>query len=153
MKPSIKDPPNHNIGLPQGFIKFGTLAHQILVMIHKDRSGWTSFTKVVEAHIYEASVEHVATILQRLAKYEYIYDWGRYGVREGVSTRPQTKWGLTPRIYKRKYQRLSGSERCARYRDKNRGKVDPVRSVFDIGARAWPCNQKSKRSGTENLGS
>lgn len=153
MKPIMNDVPNP--GLPQGFVKFGTLAHKILVMIHQDkRRKWTSYTRIVQALMDEGvNSDHVAATLQRLARWDYIFPRGKYGVREGLSKKPQTKWALTPGEDP-PYKIITSAEGSKRWRDRLDPYFKRAPSIFHVGSRRiWHSKTSSRSTSTQSRGS
>ena len=70
---------NGHVGLKDGFIRFGTLAHQILLYVHQ--SGPTLHADFVEAMPGEVSL---SANLGRLVKHGFLYRAGRQAYRSGV---------------------------------------------------------------------
>mgnify|MGYP001034247610 CR=1 FL=1 len=66
-----------NPGLPTGFVRFGTLAHKILLVAHRD--GETSWVRLLQE--FPDKSEALSTNLRRLEEHGFLHLTGR--VREG----------------------------------------------------------------------
>jgi hypothetical protein len=120
------------IGLPQGFVRFGTLAHRVLVAIHEYGPMTVTSLKI---ELPDVDIRALSTILGRLEVARFVFDIGRVGQYES-GERTQTKYDLQQNINRRPYKCVTHAQRSARYREKNRRRVASVfdfRSTISIG--------------------
>lgn len=113
-----------NPGLKMGFVKFGTVAHRILVTIHE--FGPQSNADLVE-HL-EVCAPAIASNIQRLRENKYIF---RVDRRREYLRRSYSVFGLTPvprQSIDYRCKRLTGNERSAAYRAR---KKKVVTSIFN----------------------
>lgn len=89
---------NHKAGLKDGFARFGTLAHRILLHIHE--SGPTLHADLVEAMREESGV---SVNLGRLVRHGFLHRAGRMAFRSGVRSgylfalkKPHSRVSLEP---------------------------------------------------------
>ena len=106
-----------NFGLPNGFVRFGTVAHLILVYLHEyGDAGSSALAEDLDLNRAETSAN-----LGRLAKYEFIFPVGRSQSEEGV--RSYTVFSLYQRKLTRSaLKRKTGAERSRTYRARLREK-------------------------------
>lgn len=95
-------------GLPQGYVRFGSLAHQVLLALaeHGDQR------QVDLVELLEAYPRYVGMALSRLSKFGFIY--ARRKVR-ATGERTQKLWTLEP-VEMASWRRLSVRERTRSYR-------------------------------------
>jgi hypothetical protein len=117
---------NNNPGLPQGFLRFGTAFHKVLLCVHgAGRDGITINGLRVELPEVEAR-HHLSTTISRLVKYGYIFQ------RDKVSaTREKAQWVYTTHKPRNEiaYQRMTNAEKMKACRARKKMRVP---SVFDF---------------------
>jgi len=117
-----------NPGLPQGFVKFGTLAHRVLKLIHE--LGNLRHMDIAD-ELPEFEEGHIAAVLQRLRAGKYIFKQDR-ALKYNTGERTQWIYGLQPSKSDHHYTRISTpAERTARYREKLRARK--TSSIFSVG--------------------
>lgn len=124
-----------NVGLPQGFVKFGSAAHRILFYLHD--SGEGTQTNLIEELNLPSYV--VSNCLQRLLKYKYIRRVGKLdGYKYNCVSQSvyvlRGEVGVVNKYYEN--TRKTSKERTRRYREnlKARAKqIGPVNSIFAHG--------------------
>ncbi len=98
------------VGLPQGYVRFGSLAHQVLLALAEH--GDLRHADLNE--LLEADPRYVGMALVRLSQYGFIYARRKVrGQHEGERT--QKLWTLEP-VEMASWRRLSVRERCRNYR-------------------------------------
>ncbi|WP_349745358.1 hypothetical protein [Roseateles cavernae] len=126
-------PPCRNPGLSQGFVRFGTLAHRLLLALHT--LGDLRSCDLVDE--LDADLRCVATNLIRLRDAKFIYARGKVcGVPNNERT--QMRWTLKPTETTR-YRRLSANQRRQRYQARLKLRAPSVfafRGRIEIGATA-----------------
>lgn len=117
-----------NYGLPQGYVKFGSLACTILRTYHE--YGGMSHTDLVRT--VDADPRHAATIVNRLHKLGYIFKQNRAGKYNTEFNKTEWIFGLTPNPYQHYEVKIQTSaSRSARYRAKLRARR--ANSIFNMG--------------------
>lgn len=107
-----------NPGLVQGFVRFGTLAHKVLVLMLE--AGTLRHTEICNE--FEVTPAHVAATLQRLSKYGFIFAVDRASQLE-TGTRTETIYALQPEHKKkRRWRPATPRERTANYRANKKAK-------------------------------
>jgi len=113
-------------GIPEGFIKFNTVAERILKVLH--RCGPLSLHTIRE-EMPEDSINAVSTTMTRLRKYKFIKEVGRDrlpGARShGVFGLYHKRYAVIPRL-----PNLTKAERTRQYRA--RLKALKINSVFNF---------------------
>lgn len=112
------------IGLPQGFVRFGEMAHKILVAIHT--LGPMRLRDLHEE--FGNDRKAIGMMLFRLEKHGFIFP--QEVIPQAVSgDKTQRVFGLQPPKYRKKYKPVSGKERQQRCRDRRKMRAA---SVFDF---------------------
>lgn len=110
------------IGIPSGYIRFGTLAHKILLFIHEN--GRSTQSMLVE-ELGKENTSHISLALKKMADYGFVYRWGKWRARPG-DNRMQS-WNICPpQMEIRDTPKLTSKERGARYHKKRKMKVASV---------------------------
>ena len=117
-----------NAGLAQGFVRFGTLAHYILLLAHEEK--YVSNMSIRHRLTYQTispdkSAAAVAANLQRLVKYKFLYEVGRDRV---YGRRSFKLFGLYHQLGNgfKPYHNVPPAERQAAYRERKKTKVASV---------------------------
>lgn len=112
-----------NPGLGMGFVRFGTLAHHILVLIHEEGPQTNAS---ISAQYGEAQA--VAANIQRLLANGFLFVVGKDRPAVGRSHRV---YGLTkPESQRGFLRRMTGAERSAKYR--KRKPLRETNSIFNF---------------------
>lgn len=114
-----------NPGLAQGFLRFGTLLHDILLLLYNH--GDMRQKDFVEELGRDATFG-IAVSLRRLEKHGFIYACGKLHKYKANDGPTQMVWSLNPPEKILECKRASARERTRRYRAK---KKTQVASVFD----------------------
>lgn len=110
---------NHKVGLPAGFVKFGTTAHRVLTYIHANGpAGQEELSESLEAR-------DISTILRRLTEFGFLFKIGRGRNRPGVRSFAVFSLSNTRSGF-RTVRVLTGAERMRDYRARKRVKVPSV---------------------------
>lgn len=114
-----------NAGIAQGFIRFGTLAHQILILMHE--TGHQSNSSLTDTLIGDLAdpPQAIAVNLQRLLRHGFIFVVGKDRPPVGRSHRI---YGLTPQVNILRVRKMTPQERTAKYRA--RRALQQTTSVF-----------------------
>jgi len=110
-----------NVGLAQGFVRFGTTPHRVLVLLHE--LGDLGHRELVEET--GADPRLVAVTLQRLARFKFIFPAG-VDAQPATGEKTQRRWALKRNPNLRSYRPLTVAERQARYRATTRRRVASV---------------------------
>jgi hypothetical protein len=119
-----------NAGIAQGFVRFGTLAHRILVIAYEQR--WTSNRAVhdelkSQGIVFDHSNAAIAANLARLRDHGFLYIVGR---DRGPTGRSFALYAITPRTGNQIYVKpMTPAERTRKYRAR---KAVRVPSVFNF---------------------
>jgi hypothetical protein len=118
-----------NVGLPQGFVKFGSAAHRILYYLHE--SGEGTQTNLIEELDLPAYM--VSNCLQRLLKYKYIRRAGKLdGYRFNCVTQSvyvlAGAHGVLFKCYESR--RKTSAERMRKHRASKKTTIPAVPSIF-----------------------
>ena len=125
-----------NIGLPKGFIQFGTLQHKVLRYMHvAEYVGQRQLQEDIGGE-----VRHLSVTLARLHRHGYIYKVGR---ERPVGHRSYAVYSLNPSTHVPRIRRQSGCERSRTYRAKLGMKVP---SVFNFRGEIHVADQSTARS-------
>ena len=117
-----------NAGLAQGFVRFGTLAHFILLRAHEEK--FVSNMSIRHRLMYDGqgfdkSGAAVAANLQRLVRYKFLFKVGRdrvYGKRSfAVFALDYRSGNGAPR-----YENVPATQRTKDYRERKKHKVNSV---------------------------
>lgn len=114
-----------NPGLGQGFVRFGTVAHDILLYLHEH--GPARYTDLFEELGHSRGV---SANLRRLRKFGFIYKYDVSPLKE-TGERTQAVWSLSmPPGYRvrrmRDYKPLTPAERTKRYRERKKKRVSSI---------------------------
>ena len=119
---------NNNPGIPQGFIKFGSIAHWILLAVH--RIGEAMTLSEVASELPGVCPRAICQTLTRLTKYGFIH---RLGKRRTESCHPEYVYSLKEGKF-RPWERDTDYERAKKYRARKARAALRVASVFQLGA-------------------
>lgn len=112
-----------NPGLAQGFVRFGTVAHRILLAMHEH--GDMRHSELVEE--LDVPTGNVGMNLTRLARYRFIWPAGKVSKYETGAAKTEMLFSLVHRrCIDQKYEPASGPEKQKYYRDARRKRVASV---------------------------
>ena len=114
-----------NAGLAQGFVRFNTVAHEILLLLHE--FGRMRHSDFVE-ELGSEKAANVSATLKRLHVFGFIHPCGKLSKYIARDARTQQVWSLEIPEKITDYKRASVRERTRRYRA---AKKLQVASVFD----------------------
>ena len=146
-----------NAGLAQGFVRFGTLAHHILLLAHEEK---IVSNMLIRIYLRDRTIEAdkspaaIAANLKRLVDHKFLYEVGR----DRVPGRRSFKlFALDYRAKNgaHKYQMRTPAQRQADYRARQRVKVPSVfnwRGSLEISGRSdvlgWGTGTHSPQKGS-----
>lgn len=116
------------IGLPQGFVEFGTSYHKVLLALHE--TGDACHNEIMTET--RMSKNCVATSLQRLQEHGFIFFAGKlHAYDTGLKT--QKVWSLKKKTWNQqiRYKEASSTERMRHHRKNKAAKA--VNSIFNVG--------------------
>lgn len=117
-----------NAGLPQGFVRFGSVAHRVLVYIHE--SGHAMHAQIVQD--LDLSADEVGMCLTRLRRLGFIHRIGRASSYKHHVERTQLVYAIDSSHRAKEFENVknkSTAERTRRYRER---KAIRVPSIFDF---------------------
>lgn len=127
---SNRNPRHRNPGLKQGFVKFGTIAHRILVALH--RRGKASIFTWFVLEMPDLDDKAIAMTLTYLGRYGYIFNTGKVNGHDSPTGVAQTRWALRE-VTRPRYRRISQAKRQAKCRNaKREAQAARVPSVFQF---------------------
>lgn len=120
------------IGLPTGYVRFGTVAHAILKSMH-EAGGRASFQDFRDAGLGSKSA--ISVTLGKLRDHGFIFEVDKIHKYDDPSLgSSQMLYSLTPSTTARKYRPASARVRGRRYDARQR--TQAFSSVFNIGRRS-----------------
>lgn len=121
---------NNAIGLAQGFVRFGSMAHHVLLKMHE--LGDMRYTDLV-TEMPDEVPRAIGTAIDRLRKHKFIH---RKDLATKYVTGEKTQWlySLGPKTNKDGYKHrpATNAEKAARYRANQAALRRRVPSVFEF---------------------
>lgn len=112
------NPRHYNPGLKQGFVRFGTLHHKILVLMHNHRFHATLTWLCTE--LPDATVNAVSMALTQLHRHSYIHRGPKVPPEKAIGGIAQYRWSLVPfsdrSLKTNRYKPKTPSQRQHKYR-------------------------------------
>lgn len=112
-----------NMGLPQGFVKFNSMAHVTLAALLSGDMSMSELTEELGAH-----EDHVSRALSRLRRHGFIFEAGHNTIFDGFR-RVQARYSLKRKKKPEPYKPETPAAQQARYRSLKQTRVP---SVFDL---------------------
>ena len=138
------NPRHHNVGLAQGFLRFGTVYHRILMLFQEHDE--VKFSLAVE--MLEDTPNSVGMALTRLAALGFIFPQRTDPPTRTKGGKPEQVFGLVPVEKVKKYRNKSQRQRQRDYRArKSAQEIGRVPSVFDLGSIQWRSKTLSRWAG------
>lgn len=110
------------VGLPQGFVEFGTVAHRVLLALHAIGEGTQ---KDIEEEIAEQIIG-ISSTIYRLHIAGFIYKSGTLSKYDSGLYRTQWIYSLDKPKKVPAFRKATVSERTRKYRERKAGKIDSV---------------------------